>query len=257
MRKSYTKKLIETIEGKLSLSEKFHNASKNSKLASLNLSDIPESWIKIHFKTYPRLNRIQLNSKIGRDKIINHIINSRRSRRNFSGKPVSYNDFSYLLYSSCGLRDLGKSISDTRRPYPSAGGRYPLEIYPLILNCEGIKNGLYHYNVVENSLEILLEEDLRNWLSIAFGKEEWLENAAVLFIITGVLGRTHIKYSDRGYRYMLIEAGHLAQNLCLLATELGLGTCPIGGFIDDKVNELLDVEFQKEFSLYVIAVGKL
>lgn len=257
MRKSYTKKLIETIEGRLSLSEKFYNTTKNSKLASLNLSDIPDSWIKIHFKTYPRLNRIQLRSKIDQDKIINHIINSRRSVRKFSGKPISYDELSYLLYATCGLRNLGESINDSKRSYPSAGARYPLEIYPLILNCKGIKNGLYHYNVKENSLEVLLEEDLQKWLSIAFGEEEWLKNSTVLFFITGVLGRTQIKYGDRGYRYMLIEAGHVAQNLCLLATELGLGTCPIGGFIDNKVNELLDIQFQKEFSLYVIAVGAL
>jgi len=257
MRKSYTKKLIETIEGKLSLSEKFHNATKNSKLASLNLSDIPESWIKIHFKTYPRLHRIQLSSEIDQDKTLIAIINARHSIRKFSGKPISYDDLSYLLYASCGLRDFGDSINDTRRPYPSAGGRYPLEIYPLILNCKGVKNGLYHYNIKENSLEVLLEENFQKWLSIAFEKEEWLENAAVLFIITGVLGRTQVKYGDRGYRYMLIEAGHLAQNLCLVATELGLGTCPIGGFIDDKINELLDIKFQKEFALYAITVGKL
>lgn len=257
MRKSYTKKLVETIEGRLSSSETFHNRTKNSRLESLSISDTPPSWIKIHFKTYPRLKTIRLSSKIGQDKIIANIINSRRSIREFSGQPISYDDLSYLLYASCGLRNLGESMNDSKRPYPSAGARYPLEIYPLVFNCKGIKNGLYHYNVRENSLESLIEQNLRNWLIKAFGKEEWLKKSAVLFFITGVLARTHIKYSDRAYRYMLIEAGHLAQNLCILATELGLGTCPIGGFIDDKVNQLLDIKFQKEFSLYVIAIGKL
>lgn len=256
MKKSYTNKLVGKIEGTLSLSEKFHNLTKNSKLGALNISDTPSSWIKIHFKTYPRLNSIPLSPKIDQDKITN-TINSRRSIRNFSEKPVSYDNLSYLLYNSCGIRNLGESINDSKRPYPSAGARYPLEIYPLILNCKGIKNGLYHYNVKENSLEILLKEDLRKWLSIAFGQEDSLINPAILFLITGVLGRTYIKYGDRGYRYMLIEAGHLAQNLCILAAKLGLGTCPIGGFIDDKVNELLDIEFQKEFCVYVIGVGKL
>ena len=177
MRKSYTKKLLETIEGKLFLSEKFHDRTKNSRLDPLNLSDIPESWVKIHFKTYPRLNRIELSSEIRKDKKIPNIINSRRSIRKFSGKTISYDELSYLLNVSCGLRYLGKSINDSRRPYPSAGGRYPLEIYPVILNCKGIKNGLYHYNVRENSLEVLLEQNLRNWLGIAFGKEEWLKNS--------------------------------------------------------------------------------
>lgn len=257
MKKNYITRLTETIEGKMSLAEKFHIKTKNSKLAPLNLSDIPSSWIKIHFKAYPRLNRIQLNSKVGQNKIITNLINARHSIRKFSGKPISYDDLSCVLNTSCGLREFGDSINGSKRPYPSAGARYPLEIYPLILNCNGIKNGLYHYNVRENCLEILLEGNLQNWLSKAFGREEWLKSISVLFIITGVLGRTQIKYGDRGYRYMLIEAGHLTQNLCLVATELGLGTCPIGGFIDDKINELLDIGLQKEFSIYVIAVGKL
>lgn len=257
MTNNNVKKLLEKIEGKQSISDKFHSFTKNKKLNITITKDIPQSWIQIHFKTYPRLNRIPLSSKIGQDKIIANIINSRRSIRKFSGKPITYDDLSYLLYASCGLRNLSKSLNESKRPYPSAGARYPLEIYPLILNCKGIKNGLYHYSVKENSLEVLLEEDLQKWLNKAFGKEEWLKNIAALFLITGVLGRTHIKYGDRGYRYILIEAGHLAQNLCLLATELGLGSCPIGGFIDNKINELLDIEHQKELSLYVLAVGSL
>lgn len=256
MKKVYTKKILETIEGKLSVSEKFHHITKNRNIASLDLSNIPESWIKIHFKTYPRLNRILLKPKIGRNKVITSIINSRRSIRKFSEKPVSYDDLSYLLYASCGLRNSGSSINDSKRPYPSAGARYPLEVYLLILNCKEIKNGLYHYNVRENSLEVLLEDNLQKWLSKAFGKEEWLKNAAALIFITGVLDRTQIKYGDRGYRYMLIEVGHLAQNICLLATELGFGTCLIGGFIDNQINKLLDIDLQKEFSLYVIAIGQ-
>mgnify|MGYP001597827467 FL=1 len=257
MRKSYIARLIEIIEGTLSLAEKFHIITKNNKINSVNPSDMPPSWIKIHFKTYPRLDRINLgNAKMPASKLT-ELLRKRRSTRQFSGLPISKKELSYLLFSYSGLTRLGKTFDDSRRSYPSAGGRYPLEIYPVILNCEGIKNGLYHYNIKENSLEVLLEENLQKWLNRAFGKEEWLKNAAVLFFITGVLGRAHIKYSDRGYRYMLIEAGHLAQNICLLATELGLGTCSIGGFIDDKVNQLLDIEFQKEFSLYVIAVGKI
>lgn len=130
-------------------------------------------------------------------------------------------------------------------------------MYPIILNCKGIEKGLYHYNVKENILEVLLKENLNRWIIKTTGGEKWIANSSVVFVITGVLDRTRIKYGDRGYRYSLIEAGHLGQNLCLLATELGLGTCPIGGFIDKEVNELLDIILQKEVALYLIAVGKI
>lgn len=73
----------------------------------------------------------------------------------------------------------------------------------------------------------------------------------------GRVKRTRIKYGDRGYRLTLIEAGHLSQNILLLATELGLGSCPLAGFIDSEVNKLLDISLQKEVALYMIAIGKL
>ncbi|MBI2641937.1 SagB/ThcOx family dehydrogenase, partial [Candidatus Roizmanbacteria bacterium] len=136
-----------------------------------------------------------------------------------------------------------------------AGARYPLEIYLVVLNCFNLDEGLYHYNVKENILELLLKKDLSELLSKATGGEFWIKSIGVVFIITGVLDRTRIKYGDRGYRFVLIEAGHLAQNICLKATEFGLGTCPIGGFIDDEVNQLLDIHIQKEFTLYLIAIG--
>lgn len=162
-----------------------------------------------------------------------------------------------MLFSSSGLISRGKSLDQSRRPYPSAGARYPLEVYPIVLNCIGLKKGLYHYNVKENFLELLLGEDLSKWLIKVTGGEGWIENAGVIFIITGVLDRTRIKYGNRGYRYALIEAGHLGQNLCLLATELGLGSCPLGGYIDEEVNKLLDINIQKESALYLITVGKI
>ena len=90
-----------------------------------------------------------------------------------------------------------------------------------------------------------------------FGRRSFVEKASTVFIITGVLDRTRIKYRDRGYRYALIETGHLGQNICLLTAELGLGCYPLGGFIDHVVNELLDISFQKEFALYLLAVGTL
>lgn len=257
MKKVSIKKLIETIEGKLFLSDKFHEATNNKSLGKTKTKKVPESWVKIHFKTYPRFDRIFLSSELPVNSQLCNIINKRQSIRQFNGHSVSKKELFYMLFNSSGLINLGKALDDSRRPYPSAGARYPLEVYPLIQNCNGIKKGLYHYNVKDNVLELLLKEDLRKWLIRVTGGARWLEKAAAVFIITGVLDRTRVKYGDRGYRYALLEAGHLGQNICLLATELGLGNCPIGGYIDKEINKLLDLELQKEVTLYIIAVGKI
>ncbi len=256
MKKVSIKKLIEEIEGKLSLSDKFHEITNNRRLDKIEIENVPESWIKIHFKTYPRFDKVLLSPKIPVNSHLSNILIKRRSVRQFNGRSISKKELSYILFNSSGLINLGKTLDNSRRPYPSAGARYPLEVYPLIQNCNAIKKGLYHYNVKENCLELLLEKDLSKWLIKTTGGEKWITNTAIVFIITGVLDRTRIKYKDRGYRYILIEAGHLGQNISLLATELGLGSCALGGYIDNEVNKLLDIQFQKETTLYLIAVGK-
>lgn len=255
MIKNHTQRLLEKMGEKEFVSDNFHELTNNKKLVT-NIGNFPQSWKTIHFKTYPRLDKIKILIK-PKANHLSKMIRKRQSARSFSDKKISQNQIFYLLSNSCGLIKKGKDINQSRRPYPSAGARYPLEVYPIVLKCEEIKPGLYHYNVKENCLELLLQEDLSKWLIKITGGEKWIEKAAVAFIITGVLDRTRIKYGDRGYRYSLIEAGHLGQNICLLATELGLGNCPLGGFIDNKVNNLLDIDLQKEVALYLIVVGKI
>ncbi|MFH1827199.1 MAG: SagB/ThcOx family dehydrogenase [bacterium] len=257
MKKNNTLKLLARIERKSLLSDKFHSETNNKMITQINIKDIPQSWTKINFKTYPRLKKTYLTKKIPKEKKLGLLMARRRSVRQFSGLPVSLNQLSYLLFSSAGLLKINESIDYSRRPYPSAGARYPLELYPLILNCTGIEKGLYHYNVKENCLELILKKNLADWLMKASGGETLLKKASIIFIITSVFDRTRIKYHDRGYRYILIESGHLAQNIMLLVTELGLGSCAIGGYIDSAVNELLDISSQKEYSLYLLAVGTL
>lgn len=257
MKKSNIQTLLTRIERKPLLSDRFHSATNNKAISQINIKDMPQSWTKINFKTYPRLKKIYLTGGRPKDKKLASLMMDRRSVRQFSGLPISQEQLSCLLFSSAGLLNVNNLIDYSRRPYPSAGARYPLEIYPLILNCTGMEKGLYHYNVKENCLELILKEDLEYWLMKASGGETALKKASIIFIITGVLDRTRIKYRDRGYRYALIEAGHLGQNICLLTAELSLGCCPIGGFIDRVVNELLDISLQKEFTLYLLAVGTL
>lgn len=252
-----TKRLLDRIHGNVFNSDKFHEATNNTKLSHASAKQIPQSWIRINFKTYQRLTRVSFKEISLQRTSQSDLLNKRRSIRQFSGSAITKKELYYLLHQSSGLTFKWDSLDQSRRPYPSAGARYPLEVYPLVLNCDGIEEGLYHYNVKEDVLELLVNKDLKEWISSVTNGERWLERAAVIFIITGVLDRTRIKYGDRGYRYILLEAGHLGQNLCLLATELGLGTCAIGGYLDAEVNKLLDISLQKEVAMYLIAAGKI
>jgi SagB-type dehydrogenase family enzyme len=254
--KNFTKKFLNRVEGKATISDEFHAATNNTTLAGAELKEIPKAWIKINFKTYPRLKKIILD-KIDMSKTpLGKILFRRRSVRQFSGADISKQELEYLLYASSGIVELKDSFDESKRPYPSAGARYPLEIYPIILKAKGINKGLYHYNVKENYLEVLLEKDLTDWVVKNTGDQSWIKESSVVLVITAVLDRTRIKYDERGYRYALIEAGHLGQNISLLATELGLGSCALGGYIDLEVDKLLDIILQKENTLYLIAVGK-
>ena len=137
------------------------------------------------------------------------------------------------------------------------GARYPLEIYSIALNVQGLNRGLYHYNVRDNVLEFLLEKDASRWILEVFGKQDWLLSASVIFIITAVLDRTRIKYGDRGYRLALIEAGHMGQNLCIFTENRGVGTCRLAGYIDAEIDRLLDIQLGRETTVYTIALGTL
>jgi len=224
----------------------------------LNPSQWPEDWRRIYTKLYPRLDKVQLSKKV---KMISQSLSSvlleRKSRRDFNstGK-VTKKILSSILFHSAGIVPNKDSTWDnTRRFYPSAGARYPLELYLITNKVFGLKPGLYHYSVSDHSLDILwLNNKLTTNLANISG-QKWVRKANILFIITGVIERTRTKYKDRGGRYIFIEAGHLAQNIYLVATAIGLKTCAIGGFIDDKINTILDLDEEVERALYIIAVG--
>ena len=85
--------------------------------------------------------------------------------------------------------------------------------------------------------------------------QKWIKKSAMLIIVTAIFERTTTKYGDRGYRHILTEYGHIAQNVYLLSSAFGLGCCSIGGFIDNGLNKLLDIDPVDESVIGVIAVG--
>jgi SagB-type dehydrogenase family enzyme len=180
-------------------------------------------------------------------------IAKRRSERNFSRKPMSLAELSHILYYSGGITDKRSGS----RASPSAGATYPLEVYPVINNVEGLPLGIYRYLIESHELELTREGDFRRGMAQAALEQRMLIEANVVLVLSAVFERTTRRYRERGHRYILLEAGHVAQNTCLVATSMGLGTCAIGAFYDDEFNRLLGLDGRKESVLYLVAVGKM
>jgi len=219
---------------------------------------LDKSWSIIYFKLYPRFKQIRLKYVDSKDNKLFSIIRNRESNREFLGKGLTLKEISKVIYNSCGIRNLRKIKGDfnkSLRMYPSAGARYPLEVYPVVLRSKDIPLGIYHFNVKHNSLELLLKGNFEQRFTEITG-QEWVKKSALIILITAVFSRTTIKYGERGWRYILFESGHLAQNIYLISTALRLRACAIGGFLDEDVINLLDLDPERELPLYLIAIGR-
>ena len=174
----------------------------------------------------------------------------RRSVRDYSGQPLTLQEISQLMWAAQGLTD-----PRGFRTAPSAGGLYPLELYIVVGDVEDLAAGAYRYQPDGHQLVKTADGDKRAELAQAALEQEWVEEGAVDFVFTAVYERTTGKYGQRGIRYVHMEAGHAAQNLCLQATALGLGAVTIGAFYDKEVSQLLNLPADEE-PLYVIPVGR-
>jgi SagB-type dehydrogenase family enzyme len=178
---------------------------------------------------------------------IEETLHQRRSVRDYKKGSLSLDQVSQLLWAAS-----GKNLH--RRTAPSAGATYPLEIYLVAGEVEGLEPGIYHYSPSRNNLETVKEKDVRNGLSRAALGQEMIEEAPVSIIIAADYSRTTGRYGQRGIRYVHMEVGHVGQNVSLQAIALGLGTVMIGAFEDQKVKEVLGIG---EDPLYIIPIGKL
>src|SRR5207245_9426145 len=139
---------------------------------------------------------------------------------------------------------------------PSGGARYPLEIFFHSATIEGLQAGLYHYNPAENHLRFLRKGDATNKIAEAMAYPDLAAGASLLVFITAVFERSIFKYGDRGYRFILLEAGHVAQNINLVTNALGLGGTNIGGFFDRQIDDFLGLDGVTHSTIYMIAIGK-
>ena len=229
--------------------KKFYNKIKLKKVIDDNSEEIPHAYIHVFHKEYPRLPLIKLPQIDNQESELENLLEIRESTRNFSDKPVKINELSKIL-RSCRIVDIDRIPE--RRTYPSGGARFPVELYVVAFNVNGLKNGAYHYNLKKESLELLWEEDLKNRRRELISP--YLENPAATLVLTSVISRSEKKYGNRAYPYSLIEAGHMGQNIHLTCVNLGIGSCPVSGFVDNSVKEILDLTGD-EIPIYTISIG--
>jgi len=179
---------------------------------------------------------------------------NRRSRREFKREAISPEQLSLLIWSCTGVTQ--KIPGFFLRTAPSAGALYPVENYLVVNRDEGIEPGIYHWNLLEQELELVKAGDCSRELQAAALSQDMASRAAVVFVWSAIFGRSTYKYADRGYRYIFADAGHVCENLYLACEDLGLGCCGIGAFFDDDLDKFMGFTTDDEATIYLAAVGK-
>ncbi|HOJ14095.1 MAG TPA: SagB/ThcOx family dehydrogenase [Deltaproteobacteria bacterium] len=176
----------------------------------------------------------------------------RRTVRSFSPAPLTREQLSQLLWAGQGATD----EAGFRRTSPSAGALYPIDLLAVIGSgsVEQMEAGVYLYESRTHSTTLLVEGDHRDELARASLSQFWMAKAPVSLVVAAEYGRVASKYGQRGERYALLEAGHVAQNIMLEAVSLGLASAPVGAFVDTEVRNLLCLEARIS-PLLILPVG--
>lgn len=202
----------------------------------------------------PGGKKIRLPSPRHRGEVsVEEAIFKRRSIRHYKDEPLTLEEVSQLLWAAGGKTIDG--ITGATRAYPSAGGIYPLEIYLVAGEVDGLASGIYHYKWREHTISLVKEGDFRRKLMRAALGQRMVADAPVSIIFTAVYPRTTRRYGKRGeIRYVPMDMGGAGQNVHLQAEALGLGTVIIGAFQDGAVKEIPGVK--DETPLYIMPVGR-
>lgn len=206
------------------------------------------------YKTYPDSAKVVLPTfDPSRPMTLDEALRRRKSVRDFQSKPIPLGHLSYLLWASSGVQRAEQGFEF--RTAPSAGALYPIETYVVANEVRDLEPGVYHYGIRNHELEQIRSGDARRQIAAAALGQAMCATAAAVFAWTAVFARAKWKYAERAYRYIYLDAGHIAENLALAAVSLDLGTCQVGALFDDEVNKLIEVDGTEESVLYMSVVG--
>lgn len=186
------------------------------------------------------------------------LLEARTSKHDFGPEPLTQQMLSTFLHYTYGVKRYIQAYNIKKYPVrqaPSAGGLQPVELYLVVNSVEGLPKGLYHYHPIKHALELLDRGNMRGEMVRCTIYSEFVMYAPVICILTCNMDRVIWKYNDRSYRFVHVDTGVLTQNMYLVGTALNLNTCPLAAFYDDKINELLQVDGLKEFTVLLYALG--
>lgn len=185
------------------------------------------------------------------------VIANRRSRREFGETPLTLAELSFLLWATQGVREQS-GTGPVRRTVPSAGNRHALETYLCVLNVEGLHKGLYRYLPLEHQLVVeYKDEGVAKKIGPATLGQNWISSAAAIFIWAAIPYRMEWRYGLVAHRAILLDAGHVCQNLYLACEAISAGTCAIAAYDQELMDQLLRIDGKDEFVMYLAPVGKM
>ncbi len=189
---------------------------------------------------------------------ISECVAKRQSRRKFSPEPISLGELSYLLWATQGVRKVLGGGKAALRHAPSGGNMHPLETYIAANRVEGLKPGLYRYLPLNHKLAFLLTiKNQAKALSRAALGQDFVGDCGATFIWSAVPYRSEWRYTIEAAKLVLLDAGHVCQNLYLACEALGLGTCAIGAYDQKKFNSLCKLDGVDEMVVYAAPVGRV
>lgn len=186
-------------------------------------------------------------------------INRRQSHRRFKDDSLTLEELSFLLWATQGVKSVDENKVWTKRTVPSGGARHPFETYLIVNRVKGIESGVYRYLPIEHKLLSVAKGDpqLPDRVSTACYGQTFIGKSAVVFVWSAIPYRTEWRYSVIGYKDILIEAGHICQNLYLACEAIGAGTCAIAAYDQEAMDALIGVDGEDEFTVYLAPVGKV
>ena len=184
-------------------------------------------------------------------------IRQRESRRKYTSETLNLEELSFLLWATQGLKSIDKNKVWTRRTVPSAGARHPFETYLIVNRVDGVEPGVYRYLPIEHKLLLVNNSrPLPEQVSEACWGQDFVGKAAVVFVWVAVPYRAEWRYSTVAYKGILVDVGHVCQNLYLACEAIGAGTCAVLAYEQERMDALIGVDGENEFTVYLAPLGK-
>lgn len=264
--------MIETLYSKIEWNQEpevgcwevFHENAKTGKYDKALTNEQVLAEMKNLYESFPYRNKkaIALPDTISPIEVpFEQVVLSRKTTANCKPVKISLEQLRTILHFGYGETRDNKNDEYIPRPFrtvPSGGALYPLELYFFTNgNVEGLEPGLYHYAPTLNAVHLIRKGDFRS--QIAAGLVEFQSNLAndlsLIVFITAVFQRSIFKYREKGYRFAILEAGHVSQNINLTATALQLGVINIGGYYDREIDKFLEIDGLRQSTVYMTGIG--